>query len=528
MKDNIRVAEAAGTVSGATFISRVLGFLRDMVIAQIFGTKMAADAFFVAFRIPNLLRRLMGEGALTPAIVPVFTEYLTLKNKEEAWKLVNILLTIFFIILFFTVLIGMVFSPAIVRVIAPGFYVSHEKFELTAQLTRFMFPYLLFIGMAALTMGVLNSLQVFFIPAVAPVFLNISIILSALFLASRLEEPTFALAAGVVMGGIFQFLIQIPALIKKGLKYKITLNFKHPGLLKIGKLMLPSLIGLAVTEINIFVDTLLASFLPEGSVSYLYYGNRLVQFPQGIFAVALGVAILPTLSQQAAHGQIEKLKETLSFGIQLVLFITIPATVGLIVLKDSIINLLFERGEFTHQSTIATAHALFYYAIGLCAFSGIKVIVPAFYSLKDTATPVKIAIYAMIVNVFLNLMLMGPLLHGGLALATSISSLLNVVLLIFMLRKKLGGLQGKKIIISIIKLSLASVIMGSVLYWVDRSFYHPELNILLKAGVLFGNILLGISLYLTLSFFLKTEEVKFLMNLAKSKLSTGEIPFERK
>jgi putative peptidoglycan lipid II flippase len=286
--------------------------------------------------------------------------------------------------------------------------------------------------------------------------------------------------------------------------------------------MLASLLGLAATEINIFVDTLLASFLPEGSVSFLYFGNRLVQFPQGVFAVALGVAIIPTLSRQVTHGQIEKLKETLSFAIQLILFITIPATVGLIVLRESIINLLFEwGGEFDRLSTIGTAHALFYYSIGLCAFSGIKIIVPVFYSLKDSLTPVRIGVYAMILNVFLNVMLMGPLLHGGLALATSLSAFFNVALLVFILRKRIGGLQGRKILKSTVKLLIVSTIMGFVIYSIDNSFYHLESNILLKVGVLFGNIAFGVVLYLVLSFFVINDEVRFLMDLARNKISSN-------
>lgn len=520
MNDNIQVTRAAGAVGGATFISRILGLIRDMIIAQVFGTKMAADAFFIAFRIPNLLRRLLGEGALTAAVIPVFTEYLTTKEKDEAWKLANILFNTFLVILLITVLSGIVLSPAIVRIIAPGFYADSEKYALTVKLTQFMFPYLFFVGMAALTMGFLNCLRVFFLPALGPVFLNISIICAALFLAPRLEEPAVALAAGVIAGGVLQFLIQLPALMKKGFKYKAALDFRHPGVLKIGRLMLPALFGLAVTEINIFVDTLLASLLPEGSVSYLYYGNRLVQFPQGVFAIALGVAILPTLSVQAAHNRMDELKDTLSFGIRLVLFITIPATVGLLILNESIINLLFERGEFSHQSTLATSYALFYYAIGLCAFSGIKVIVPAFYSLKDTATPVRIAVYAMTANIFLNLLLMGPMLHGGLALATSLSSLLNVALLLFFLRKKIGGLKGKAILFSVIKLSFASLIMGLVIYGINANYYDMGANTLLKTGILFGNICIGIIIYFIISFIFKSEEVKFLIEMVKNKLAS--------
>lgn len=519
MKDNIKVARAAGSVSGATLISRILGFVRDVIIAQLFGTKMVADAFFVAYRIPNLLRRLLGEGALTAAVVPVFTEYLTTKSKEEVWKLANILFTIFILIFIITVATGVFFSPEIVRLIAPGYYQSPEKYALTVQLTRLMFPYLLFVGMAALTMGMLNSLRIFFIPALGPVFLNISMIVFALLLTPHLEEPIFALAAGVLVGGMMQFLIQIPSLMKKGFKYKIDLDTKNPGIRKIAVLMMPAILGMAVTEINIFVDTLLASLLPEGSVSYLYYGSRLVQFPQGVFAVAIGIAILPTFSQQAAKGQIEEIKETLSFGIRLVLFITIPATVGLIILGEPIINLLFERGAFVHQSTTATAYALFYYAFGLCAFSGVKVIVPAFYSLKDTATPAKIAVYSMIVNIFLNLLLMGPLKHGGLALATSLSSLMNVILLIIILRRRLGSLKGREILLSVIKLSIASIIMGSVLYLINSRYFNFNDDIMPKAGILFGNIFVGIGIYFLLSFLFKSEESKFLIGMVKNKLN---------
>ncbi len=426
MESNKNISKAAGAVGGMTLISRIFGFLRDMVIAMAFGSSASADAFFVAYRIPNLQRRILGEGAVTAAFIPVFTETLTQKGETAAWKMTANLFNIFLFFLTFVSLLILIFSPAVITVFAPGFIDEPGKFELTVKLTRWMAPYLFFIGMAAFCMGILNTLKVFALPAATPIAQNIIMIMSVLILAPQMDEPIMGLAIGVLVGGALQLIIQLPAVFKKGFRFQKSFDFKQKEIIKIAKLMGPVILGLAVYELNIMVDTLLASLLPGGSISYLYYGNRLVQLPLGIFAIALGVALLPTLSGQAARGELKELTQTLGFSIRLILFVTLPATVGLIVLREPIVNTLWQRGEFLASTTEGTAIALLYYSVGLCAYSGVKIIAPAFYSLQDTKTPAKIGIYSKILNIILNLILMGPLQQGGLALATSVSSFSNI------------------------------------------------------------------------------------------------------
>jgi putative peptidoglycan lipid II flippase len=298
---------------------------------------------------------------------------------------------------------------------------------------------------------------------------------------------------------------------------KKRLHFKQPEVVKIAKLMVPAILGLAVYELNIMVDTLLASTLPEGSISYLYYGNRLVQLPLGVFAVALAVVLLPTLSGHAAKGELKELVQTVSFSIRLILFITIPATIGLIILREPIVNTLWERGEFFQASTQGTALALLYYSIGLCAYSGIKIIVPAFYSLQDTKTPAKIGIYSMILNIVLNLILMGPLQHGGLALATSLSALFNAVLLTYFLRKRLGLLGGKKILQATIKMGISATTMGIAIYFFKEAWFNLNDPIGIRITVLLTCISLGILVYALFSHLLKNEEWRYLLDMWRNK-----------
>ena len=517
MESNQKLSKAAGTVSGMTLVSRVFGFLRDMVIAMAFGSSSSADAFFVAFRIPNMQRRILAEGAMTAAFIPVFTETLTKKGESVAWKLAANLFNILILVLSSASLLILIFSPAVITVFAPGFIDEPGKFELTVKLTRCMAPYLFFIGLAAFCMGILNTLKVFALPAAAPISQNISMILSVLFISPLMDEPIIGLAIGVVVGGALQLLIQLSAVLKKGMHFEKTLNFKQKEVFKIARLMGPVILGLAVYELNIMIDTLIASLLPGGSISYLYYGNRLVQLPLGIFAVALGVALLPTLSSQAAKGNLKELVQTLGFSIRLILFITIPATVGLIILREPIINSLWERGEFLASTTDGTAIALLYYSIGLCAYSGIKIIAPAFYSLQDTKTPAKIGIYSMILNTVLNLILMGPLQHGGLALATSIAALFNVALLIYYLRKRLGLMGGRKILRSTIKMAFAALAMGIITYLGRESFYYISDPLLIRLFVLTACISFGMLVYALLSHFMRNEEWRFLLDLIKKK-----------
>ncbi|MAX16716.1 MAG: murein biosynthesis integral membrane protein MurJ [Nitrospina sp.] len=517
MESNEKLSKAAGTVSGMTLVSRVFGFFRDMVIAMAFGSSPSADAFFVAFRIPNMQRRILAEGAMTAAFIPVFTETLTKKGEPVAWKLAANLFNILILVLSSASLLILIFSPAVITVFAPGFIDEPGKFELTVKLTRCMAPYLFFIGLAAFCMGILNTMKVFALPAAAPISQNISMILSILFISPLMDEPIMGLAIGVVVGGALQLFIQLPAVLKKGMPFEKTLNFKQKEVFKIARLMGPVILGIAVYELNIMIDTLIASLLPGGSISYLYYGNRLVQLPLGIFAVALGVALLPTLSGQAAKGNLKELVQTLGFSIRLILFITIPATVGLIILREPIINTLWERGEFLASTTDGTAIALLYYSIGLCAYSGIKIIAPAFYSLQDTKTPAKIGIYSMILNTVLNLLLMGPLQHGGLALATSIAALFNVALLIYYLRKRLGLMGGRKILRSTLKMALAALAMGIITYLGRENFFYNSDPLLIRLFVLTACISIGMLVYALLSHFMRNEEWRFLLGLTKKK-----------
>jgi len=466
MNENELVTRAAGIVGISTFFSRILGLVRDVLIANFFGSGMSADAFFVAFRIPNLLRRLFAEGSFSVSFIPVFTEYIQNRSKEDAFLLARVVLTFLVLILTIVAIAGIIFSPLIVRIIAPGFGGMGEKYALTVLLTRIMFPYIFLVSVLALVTGVLNSLKHFAAPAAAPVFLNLSMIAALLFLAPSLKTPTVGLAVGVIGGGILQLALQIPFLMEKGLSLAPRWNPGHPALKKIGILMLPTVFGSAIYQINQLVGTLLASLLREGSVSYLYYADRLVQFPLGVFAIAISTAVLPSLSREAADGDLGRLKETLSHALRLTMFITIPAMIGLIVLGQPIIRLLFQRGAFDSFTTIMTARALLYYSLGLWAFAALRIFVSAFYSLQDTKTPVKVAVVAMLVNIIFSVILMRtPLEHGGLALALSLASTLQLCMLIFLLRKRLGGIDGRVVMGSMVRSFVSSLIMGVCIYF---------------------------------------------------------------
>lgn len=516
--ENRRVARAAGVVGSATLLSRIFGFIRDMVVAGFFGAGLATDAFFVAFRIPNLLRRLFAEGSLTISFVPVFTEYLKKKSKEDAIGLANTAFTLLSIILVIVSLAGVLLSPLIVKIIAPGFSKAPYKYELTVFLTRLMFPYIFFISLVALCMGVLNSLRHFAAPALAPVVLNICMIGAAILLRNLFPEPIISLAVGVMIGGILQLAMQFPFLAKMGVRLRPSFDFKHPGIKRIGILMLPAVFGAAVYQINIFISTLLASLLPSGSVSYLYYADRIVQLPLGVFAIAIGTASLPSLSEQATSGDFEEMKKTISFSLRLILFITIPAMIALIALRVPIISVLFQRGEFDCRSTILTSQALLYYALGLWAFSGVRVVVSAFYSLQDTKTPVKVAIAALIVNVILSIILMFPLKHGGLALATSIASAVNIILLFFILKRKIGQFLDREFCSSIFKVILSSLAMWGTIVLVDYIFpWNNEGPFTERLLVLTLGIAVGLATFLISSFVLKSSEMMTVIEMVKKK-----------
>jgi putative peptidoglycan lipid II flippase len=510
-----KVSRAAGVVSVFTFLSRVLGLIRDMVIASLFGSGMSADAFFVAFRIPNLLRRLFAEGSLTIAFIPVFTEYLTRKGKNDAFEMARIVLTILSLALVVITVLGVLFSPWIVRIQAFGFGGSGMKYDLTVLLTRITFPYILFISLVAFFMGVLNSLRHFAAPAAAPILLNVGIIGGAYLLSPHFSEPIVGVALGVFIGGLLQMALQIPWIMKSGMRLLPSWMPAHPAVRRIGRLMLPAVFGSAVYQFNQFMGTLLASFLPEGSISWLYYADRIVQFPLGVFAIAISTAVLPSLSGHAAEENVDEFNRTLSHALRLVFFVTIPATVGLIILGRQIISILLQRGEFSAHATLMTDQALFYYTLGLCAFSGIRILVSAFYALQDTKTPVKVAVVAVVANIALSLMLMGPLRHGGLALALSLASSLQFCLLAVLLFRRVRALAVGPFLVSAGKSGIASLVMTLTLLGAKRWWLvsGPQAGLLHNIFCLGALIALGAGSYLVSVWCMRAEELKALTGM---------------
>jgi len=514
--EEIRLTKAAGVVSGATLLSRILGFARDIVIARYFGAGLYSDAFFVAFRIPNIFRRLFAEGSLSISFIPVFSEYLAKKGKDEAFSLAGSAVRLLSIILVAVTITGIIISPVIVHLIAPGFTDDPAKYSLTVSLTRIMFPYIFFISLTALFMGILNVLGHFSAPAFAPVLLNVSMITALLFVSPRTGESARILAFGVLAGGFLQLMLQVPFIVKKGVYFWNNTRIFHPGLKKIGMLMFPAIFGAAVYQINSFIGTMLASFLPEGSVSYLYYADRLVQFPLGIIAIAAATAIFPSLSRQASENNMTAVMETFSYSIRMVLFITLPCMAGLIILREPIIMLLFKRGEFNVQTVRLTAQALLYYSTGLWAFSSVRIIIPVFYALNDTKTPVRIAVACLLTNIVLSLLLMIPLKHGGLALANSLSSMLNVVLLLRALGIKFEYLDENRLKQAVMKIAACSVIMGGMV-WMVASVVIPAGHI--SSGRLLLSvtccILTGIVSYGFFSYLFNSNDIRMLYARAR-------------
>lgn len=521
MAEEERMVRAAGLVGFFTFLSRVFGLLRDIVVANFFGATMAADAFYVAFRIPNLLRRLLAEGALSISFIPIFVEYLTREGKGEAFKVARITMTLMIPILILVSLLGIVFSPKIVAIFAPGFSAQPDKFALTVLLNQIMFPFIFFVGLVALAMGLLNSLNHFLAPALSPVCLNIAIISSTLLFSSYLPEPIMAVAIGVMLGGLTQLLLQIPFLGKAGMVYKLDFHFGHPSIKKMGVLFGPAVLGVAVYHLDVFTSTVLASLLEEGSVSYLYYASRFFEFPQGIFVISIATVVFPALSRYGAEGDMEKFKAGLSLALGLVSFITIPATIGLVILRVPLIKLFFQRGAFDAETTWATAQALLYYSLGLWSVAGARIMVQAYYSLKDTKTPAFLAFLTFLINLFLSLILMEPMSYGGLALANSLASFFNFGCLIWILRERLGGVGLGELGLSLAKIGICSSIMGLGVYFYCQQILWQSPGSWIQEGFfLSGAIILGSSLFLALAYLLRIRELEILMSLRERRKYT--------
>jgi putative peptidoglycan lipid II flippase len=512
------IAKAAGLMSVATFISRILGYARDMIFALYFGATGSSDTFFAAFRIPNLLRELFAEGSMSSAFIPVLTEYRQKYSEDEANRLIKITFTFIVVVVGIVCLLGIIFSPAIVTVIAPGFLSSPAKFSLAVLLTRIMFPFLLFISLAAVVMGALNTKKVFFIPALAPAMLNITLIFSIIFFESRTRQPLTSAAIGVLAGGLVQFVFQLPSFFRNKYKLGFDAAFSHPGLKRMSILLLPATMALSVSQINIVVSNILASFLPPGSITYLFYSMRLVQFPIGIFGVAMGMAILPTLSEHAAKGDYVNLRDDFSFALRLLFFISIPAMAGLIALREPIVNILFQRGKFDYVATVGTAQALLFYSIGIWAVVGVRVVTAGFYSMQDTRTPVKIAVVALTANILFSIILMKPLRHSGLALANALSSCVNFSLLFFFLRRKLKNVDGRRIFYSFVKSVFAAAVMGVG----GAAFLHGELwqtngHTLDKVVDMGAVVIMCAAIYFFLSYLVRNEELSYVLGMVKQK-----------
>jgi putative peptidoglycan lipid II flippase len=506
MSEHRHLLKSASLISAFTVLSRIFGYIRDSRIAFLLGAGAAADAYTTAYRIPNLLRRLVAEGAVSAAFIPVFSRYLAENKKEDAWEFADTMLTLLTIFLTAFTLIGIIFSPLIVRLFASGFGGTPGKLELTATLNRIMFPYIFLISISALAMGILNSFHRFGPPAFSPVVLNLTMIAFS-FLGGVFGDVTRTLAVGVVVGGMLQLAIQVPQLLQSGWNIQFKIDLSHPGVRHVGKLMVPVIFGVGIVQINMLVDTQFASYLQEGSVTAIYIADRVMELVLGGYAVALSTVILPILSRQAVLRQIDELKTTLNFAARIILFVTFPATVGLIILRREIIEVLFQHGDFNAASTALTVRALPFFAIGLSAFSMVKIIVPAFYALQDTRTPVKIAFVAMFLNIGLNFLLIRPLQNGGPALATSVSAFFNSFSLLAIFYRRHGSFGVWSIVQSALKFGVASIALGLVAYAVIHwpGFYAGRLT--QKAVALAITIGAGAATYFAAASLLNTREL---------------------
>ncbi len=453
--------------------SRILGVVREQVLAALFGAGNAMDAYNVAYRIPNLVRDLFAEGAMSSAFVPTFTRHLATSGKESAWRLANYVINGLLVITGLLVVVGIVFAEPLVELFAGAFRSVPGKIELTVFLTRIMLPFLSFVAVAAACMGMLNSLHRFFIPALSPAMYNVATITCAFALVPLMPAlglPAIAgIAIGSLLGGAAQLAIQWPALRREGFAYRPMLDWRDESVRRVLVLMGPGTIGLAATQVNVFVNTVLATGEGTGAVSWLNYAFRLMYLPIGLFGISIATATLPAVSRHAAQDDEHNVRRTVADGLSLMIMLNVPATVGLLMLASPIVQVIFERGAFTSADTVATAAALQFYALGLVGYSIVRIASPVFYALGENFTPVKISIAAVIVNALLNIVLVRLVGYRGLALGTSIAALLNAALLMAFLRKRLGGLDGRRVAGSFVRIAIASLAMAVAVATVDAA-----------------------------------------------------------
>lgn len=459
---------STGIVSVFTLLSRVLGMVRDVVVAQYFGAGGGADAFFVAFKIPNFFRRLFAEGAFSQAFVPVLSEYRTRKSLAEVQLLVSHTAGSLGGVLALLTILCAVFAPQVTWLFAPGFRTLDDKFQLASDMLLLTFPYLMLISLTGLVGSILNSYGRFGVPAFTPVLLNVVLILCAVFMAPFMNPPVLALAWGVLIAGVVQFVFQLPWLKSMDLLVRPRWGWQDEGVRRILKLMLPALFGVSVAQINLLLGTVLASFLEDGSISWLYYADRLMEMPLGVFGIAIATVILPSLSRKHASQSVEDFSATLDWAVRMNILIGVPAGIAQMILAQPLMVTLFQYGEFSVKDVVQSAVALQAYSVGVMGFMLVKVLAPGFYARQDTATPVKVGIWSMVVNMVLSLALIVPMTHAGLALATSVAALFNAGLLYLGLRKAGAYQPGKGWLRFFLRLCLATLAMSAALWWLGR------------------------------------------------------------
>ncbi|MGE5551413.1 MAG: murein biosynthesis integral membrane protein MurJ [Bacteroidota bacterium] len=521
MPTDRRVARAAGLIAALTLFSRLLGFVRESLAGRLF-SRLETDAYFAAFAVPDFMYYLLVGGALSAAFIPVFTEYLARGEEKEGWRAASTFINTVVLLLVVFAGAGMLFAGPIGRLEAPLF--SGSKLALVSQLTRIMFSSVAMLAMAGLLSGVLYSYQVFLTPSLGPVVYNIGIIAGAFFLGNRFGIK--GMAAGVVSGAAASLALQIWSVWRRRPAYRpFFFDFRHPGFVRMLWLLLPALFGLSATQLNILFTNMMASGLPEGSISALRWANRLIQLPLGIFAAAIGTAFFPAMARAVAEDKMDSYRETFSLGLRAILFVTIPAAVGLAVLRYPVIRLLFEGQRFSAHDTSLTAYALAFYCLGMFAHAAILILPRAFYALQDTRTPVVVTAGTVAISLLLNLIFLRftQLGHGGLALSFSIMGILNMASLLYFLRKKVGRVGGRSILRTAGLSTLASLAMGALILAVDRllagaSFLAGH-RPLVAAGVEVAvGMAIGLAAYGILAYLLKMEEVRVLLGLVKHRL----------
>jgi len=521
LTDKKQILKSASIITLVTIISRILGYVRDQRIAVLLGTTEISVAYQVAFRIPNLFRRLVAEGAMTASFIPVFANYMREKGGREVWDFANKLFWTLALVVAIITALGMVFSPYVIHLFTSDVG-SAGGLDLAVGLNRIIFPYLFFVALAALAMGILNCFHVFGLPAATPIFWNVaSIIFSMAAVWKYFKSPAMSLAAGVLVGGVLQFLIQVPQLVHKGMKFDFGISFSHPGIRDVARLIVPRFFGIGIGQINLFVDTYFstASKMPEGSLAALYVADRVMELVLGGYAIAVATAILPMMSHQAAARDFEALKKTLTFSVRIVAFITVPAALGLMILREPIIRVLFQHGQFVAESTRLTARALLYYAIGLPALASVKLIVPAFYSTRDTRTPVMVGGISLMINLVLNIVFLQfffkRVQNGGPALATAIACFFDFFALFIIFRLRYGALGTMEILRSFSKISLCAGIMGVACWFGNRyTEFAMHSRFLVQLSIFTGLIVGATALYLGLAWIFRCHEMEEVYGIA--------------